>query len=159
MFSGCFFSEKEDGILTLGSLSVYRRARKVVKESVEETRVETSFSYYEIFKDQIFDLFEGPEKRSLVGLPLRDNGTKAVVVGLTERPCESLKDFERLYDQANMNRSTSATKVSNCFAERGNDSTEEIKAQRSLFAVTRYSRNKALSNSRRSNKNQYGVCY
>lgn len=98
-------------MLTPGSLSVYRRARKVLKESVEESSVEISLSYYEIYNDKVFDLFEAPEKRSLAGLPLRDNGTKAIVVGLTERPCESLKDFEKLYDQANMNRSTSATKV------------------------------------------------
>lgn len=62
-------------------------------------------------KDKVFDLFEAPEKRSLAGLPLREHAGKTQVVGLTERPCESLKDFERLYDQANVNRSTSATKV------------------------------------------------
>ncbi|KAL8643579.1 MAG: hypothetical protein Q9226_008267 [Calogaya cf. arnoldii] len=45
------------------------------------------------------------------GLHLRDNGGKTVVVGLTERPCESLKEFEKMYDEANVNRSTSATKL------------------------------------------------
>lgn len=107
----------EDGMLTSGFLSVYRRARKLVKESVEETRVEMSLSYYEIYNDKVFDLFEAPQKRSLAGLPVRDNGKKAVVVGLTERPCESLKDFEKLYDQANLNRSTSATKVRSPFGK------------------------------------------
>lgn len=71
-------------MLTSGCLSVYRRARKVTKESVEETRVEISLSYFEIYNDKLFDLFEAPDKRSLAGLPLRDNGSKAVVVGLTE---------------------------------------------------------------------------
>ena len=70
-----------------------------------------SLSYYEIYKDKVFDLFEAPEKRTLAGLPLRDNGGKTAVVGLTERPCESLKEFEKLYDRANTHRSTSATKV------------------------------------------------
>lgn len=74
-------------------------------------------SYYEIYNDRVFDLFEAPEQRTLTGLQLRDNGGKTVVVGLTERPCESLKEFERLYDQANVNRSTSATKVGGSFLE------------------------------------------
>ena len=90
---------------------IYRRARKIEKDSQEETKVEVAMSYYEIYNDKVFDLFEQPDKRSPAGLALRDNGGKTVVVGLTERPCESLKDFERLYDQANMNRSTSATKL------------------------------------------------
>ena len=59
----------------------------------------------------MYDLFEPPEKRTPAGLPLREQHGKTVVVGLTERPCASLKEFERLYDQANVNRSTSATKV------------------------------------------------
>lgn len=113
--SRCFPSlfQSEGGVLTWDPLSVYRRARKITKESIKGTRVEISLSYCEIYNDRLYDLFEAPEKRSLAGLPLRDNGKKAVVVGLTERPCENLKDFERLYDQANLNRSTSATKVRN----------------------------------------------
>ena len=140
-------------MLTQGFLLVYRRARKVIKDSVEETGVEISLSYYEIYNDKIFDLFEAPEARSLAGLPLRDNGNKAVVVGLTERPCESLKDFEKLYDQANLNRSTGATKVVLSSEKRYIDSAERYTAERSLFAVTRYSRNKARSNNTRSNQN------
>jgi hypothetical protein len=69
-------------------------------------------SYYEIYNDRVFDLFEPPEKRTAAGLPIRDNQSgKAIVVGLTERPCTSLKEFEQMYDQANVNRSTSATKL------------------------------------------------
>lgn len=91
--------------------SIYRRSRKIEKDSEGATKVEISMSYYEIYNDKVYDLFEPPEKRTPAGLPLRDNGGKTVVVGLTERPCTSLKEFESLYDQANMNRSTSATKV------------------------------------------------
>ena len=91
---------------------IYRRSRKIEKDAKESTSVEVSMSYYEIYNDKVFDLFEAPEKRTMTGLQLRDNGGKTIVVGLTERPCENLKDFERLYDQANVNRSTSATKVS-----------------------------------------------
>jgi hypothetical protein len=90
---------------------IYRRSRKIEKDSKGETQVEVAMSYYEIYNDKVYDLFEHPDKRTQAGLPLRDNGGKTVVVGLTERPCESLKDFEKLYDQANVNRSTSATKL------------------------------------------------
>nr|POE51117.1 kinesin-like protein kif22 [Quercus suber] len=92
--------------------SVYRRARKIEKDTAGETRVEVSMSYYEIFCDRVYDLFEPLEKRTPAGLPIRDTGNgKCQVVGLTERPCTSLKEFETLYDQANVNRSTSATKL------------------------------------------------
>ncbi|KAJ5570633.1 uncharacterized protein N7459_010063 [Penicillium hispanicum] len=90
---------------------IYRRSRKIEKDSNGETTVQVALSYYEIYNDKVYDLFEPPEKRTLAGLPLRDNGGKTVVVGLTEKSCTSLKEFEGLYDQANNNRSTSATKL------------------------------------------------
>ncbi|KAK8227602.1 P-loop containing nucleoside triphosphate hydrolase protein [Phyllosticta capitalensis] len=89
--------------------SVYRRCRKLEKDG--ETQVDVAVSYYEIYNDRVYDLFEPPEKRTAAGLPIRDNNGKTVVVGLTERPCTTLKDFEKLYDEANVNRSTSATKL------------------------------------------------
>jgi len=92
--------------------AIFRRARKLEKDSDGETTVNVDMSYYEIYNDRVYDLFEPPEKRTPSGLPIRDNHGKTVVVGLTERPCSSLKEFEQLYDQANVNRSTSATKVS-----------------------------------------------
>ncbi|KAJ6017291.1 hypothetical protein N7451_000670 [Penicillium sp. IBT 35674x] len=90
---------------------IYRRNRKIEKDSNGETTVQVALSYYEIYNDKVYDLFEPPEKRTLAGLPLRDNGGKTVVCGLTEKTCTSLKEFEGLYDQANNNRSTSATKL------------------------------------------------
>jgi hypothetical protein len=91
--------------------AIYRRCRKIEKDSQGESRVQVAMSYYEIYNDRVYDLFEAPEKRTAAGLPIRDNGGKTVVVGLTERPCMTLKEFEQLYDHANVNRSTSATKV------------------------------------------------
>jgi hypothetical protein len=91
--------------------AVYRRARKIEKDSAGATTVQVAMSYYEIYNDRVYDLFESPEKRTAAGLPIRDNNGKTVVVGLTERPCSNLREFEHLYDQANVNRSTSATKV------------------------------------------------
>ena len=101
----------ERGVIPRLLSGIYRRGRKIEKDSAGKTSVAITMSYYEIYNDKVFDLFEPPEKRTMSGLQLRDNGGKTVVVGLTERPCESLKEFEQLYDQANVNRSTSATKV------------------------------------------------
>ncbi|TKX21718.1 kinesin motor domain-containing protein 5 [Elsinoe australis] len=101
----------ERGVIPRLLSSIYRRARKIEKDSAGETTVDVSMSYYEIYCDRVHDLFEAPEKRTPAGLPIRDNGGKTVVVGLTERPCTTLKEFEQLYDQANLNRSTSATKL------------------------------------------------
>jgi len=107
------YGYKDSKVLITESLrsGIYRRTRKTDKDSVGKTTVEIALSYYEIYNDKVFDLFEAPEKRTMAGLPLRENQGKAIVVGLTERPCENLKQFETLYDQANTNRSTSATKV------------------------------------------------
>lgn len=101
----------ERGIIPRLLSGIYRRARKIIKDSDGESSVKISLSYFEIYNDKVFDLFEAQNLRSAAGLSLRDNGAKTIVVGLTERPCETLKDFERLYDKANTNRSTSATKV------------------------------------------------
>ncbi|OQO11361.1 hypothetical protein B0A48_05617 [Cryoendolithus antarcticus] len=102
----------ERGVIPRLLSGIYRRARKAEKDSSGESTVEVSMSYFEIYNDKVFDLFEPPEKRTPAGLPIRDNQQgKAVVVGLTERPCTSLKEFEGLYDHANINRSTSATKL------------------------------------------------
>ena len=100
---------------------IYRRARKIEKDAAAAVTATTTaataasvrvvMSYYEIYNDRVYDLFEGPEKRTAAGLPIRDCNGKTVVVGLSERECGSLKEFEGMYDRANVNRSTSATKV------------------------------------------------
>ncbi|KAF5022436.1 hypothetical protein F66182_5521 [Fusarium sp. NRRL 66182] len=92
--------------------SVFRRGKKIMKDSRGETSVEVVLSYYEIYNDKVYDLLEPPEKRTPTGLPLRAEANgKTVVVGLSERACEDLKDFEKLYIEANNNRVTAATKL------------------------------------------------
>lgn len=91
--------------------AIYRRSKKTEKDTAGETKVEVTLEYFEIYCDRVYDLFEPPEKRTPSGLPIRDNNGKTVVVGLKEKPCATLKEFEQIYDQANVNRSTSATKV------------------------------------------------
>lgn len=91
---------------------IYRKSKAIEKNTEGETTVEVSMSYYEIYNDRVFDLFNAPEERTTTGLPIREaERGKTVVVGLTELPCNSLKHFELLYDKANANRSTGATKL------------------------------------------------
>jgi DNA uptake protein ComE-like DNA-binding protein len=101
----------ERGVIPRILSGIYRRGRKVTKDSGGETSVSVTLSYYEIYNDKVFDLFEAPEKRSLAGLPLREKDGKTIVVGLSEHACDDLKDFERLYIEANNNRSTAGTKL------------------------------------------------
>ncbi len=104
-------SMQERGVIPRLLSSIYRKARKIEKDTEGQSEVSVVMSYYEIYNDKVFDLFEPPETRTPAGLPIRDNGGKSIVVGLTERPCTTLKEFEQLYDEANVNRSTSATKL------------------------------------------------
>ncbi|KAK5625647.1 hypothetical protein RRF57_001363 [Xylaria bambusicola] len=91
---------------------VFRRAKKTMKDSNGETSVAVALSYYEIYNDKVYDLLEPVEKRTPSGLPLRAEANgKTVVAGLSERPCQDLKDFEKLYIEANTNRVTAATKL------------------------------------------------
>lgn len=102
----------ERGVIPRLLSAIYRRGRKVAKDSQDETQVSVTLSYYEIYNDKVFDLFEPPSARTPSGLPLREAaGGKTVVVGLSERACGDLKDFEKLYIEANNNRSTAGTKL------------------------------------------------
>lgn len=99
------------GIIPRLLSNIYRKGRKVEKDSAGARHAAVSMSYYEIYNDRVFDLFEPPEKRTPAGLAIRDWDGKTVVAGLTELPCETLKQFEGLYDKANLNRSTAGTKL------------------------------------------------
>ncbi|KAI1097252.1 kinesin heavy chain [Jackrogersella minutella] len=102
----------ERGIIPRLLSGVFRRAKKISKESEGDTTVAVALSYYEIYNDKVFDLLEPPEKRMPSGLPLRAEANgRTVVAGLSERPCQDLKDFERLYIESNNNRITAATKL------------------------------------------------
>ncbi|KAK4675806.1 hypothetical protein QC764_507370 [Podospora pseudoanserina] len=101
----------ERGVIPRLLSNVFRRGKKLAKDSNGETTVDVALSYYEIYNDKVFDLLEPPEKRTPSGLPLREKDGKTMVVGLSERTCEDLKDFEKLYIEANNNRVTAATKL------------------------------------------------
>lgn len=91
--------------------NVFRRGKKIAKDTDGKTTVDVALSYYEIYNDKVFDLLEPIEKRTPSGLPLREANGKTNVVGLSERSCGDLKDFETLYIEANNNRVTASTKL------------------------------------------------
>ncbi|KAK4097288.1 kinesin-domain-containing protein [Parathielavia hyrcaniae] len=101
----------ERGVIPRLLSSVFRRAKKLMKDTNGSTTVAVALSYYEIYNDKVYDLLEPPEKRTAAGLPLREKDGRTMVVGLSERSCDDLKDFERLYIEANNNRVTAATKL------------------------------------------------
>lgn len=90
---------------------VFRRGKKIAKDSDGLVDVDVALSYYEIYNDKVYDLLEPPEKRTPTGLPLREKDNKTYVVGLSEQGCVDLRDFERLYIAANQNRVTASTKL------------------------------------------------
>ncbi|KAM7186679.1 kinesin-like protein KIF22 [Rhypophila sp. PSN 637] len=101
----------ERGVIPRLLSNVFRRAKKITKDTSGDTTVKVTLAYYEIYNDKVFDLMEPPEKRTPSGLPLREKDGKTIVVGLSERSCQDLKDFERLYIEANNNRVTASTKL------------------------------------------------
>ncbi|KAI0475569.1 kinesin-II 95 kDa subunit [Xylariaceae sp. FL0804] len=107
----------ERGVIPRLLSGVFRRAKKLTRNSRgggtgTTTAVAVALSYYEIYNDRVYDLLEPPERRTAAGLPLRaEAGGRTVVAGLTERPCGDLRDFERLYIEANQHRVTAATKL------------------------------------------------
>ncbi|SPJ83794.1 related to chromokinesin Xkid [Fusarium torulosum] len=100
------------GVIPRMLSNVFRRGKKIMKDTKGETDVQVFLSYYEIYNDKVYDLLEPPEKRTPTGLSLRAEASgKTVVVGLSERACEDLKDFEKMYIEANNNRVTASTKL------------------------------------------------
>ncbi|KAG6017546.1 hypothetical protein E4U41_004181 [Claviceps citrina] len=92
--------------------AIFRRGKKIAKDTEGGTTVKVSLSYYEIYNDKVYDLLEPPDKRTPAGLPLRAEANgRTVVAGLSERACEDLRDFEKMYIEANNNRVTAATKL------------------------------------------------
>lgn len=91
--------------------NVFRRGKKIAKDSNGDTTVEVALSYFEVYNNKVYDLLQPPEDRTPSGLPLREANNKTIVVGLSERSCGDLKDFEKLYIEANNNRVTASTKL------------------------------------------------
>ncbi|KAJ2700096.1 hypothetical protein FB645_005102 [Coemansia sp. IMI 203386] len=70
-------------------------------------------SYYEIYKEAVFDLFK-PRDSSGSGLPIREDASRKIfVAGLSEKRITSYEHFDSLYQRACGNRRTASTKLNN----------------------------------------------
>ncbi|KAJ1977999.1 hypothetical protein H4R34_003363 [Dimargaris verticillata] len=75
-------------------------------------RYTVHISYYEIYKEAIFDLLVPRESMSPSGLPIREDGNKNIFIpNLTEQEVSSYAQFEQLFHRACKNRSTASTKL------------------------------------------------
>ena len=54
----------ERGVIPRLLSNVFRRGKKIAKDSDGETTVQVALSYYEIYNDKVFDLLESPDKRT-----------------------------------------------------------------------------------------------
>ncbi|KAJ2159095.1 hypothetical protein GGF46_003296 [Coemansia sp. RSA 552] len=69
-------------------------------------------SYYEIYKEAVFDLLKPQE--SGAGLSIREDANRRIfVAGLSEKTVTSYEQFDMLYQKACRNRRTASTKLNN----------------------------------------------
>ncbi|KAJ2846508.1 hypothetical protein IWW36_004321, partial [Coemansia brasiliensis] len=71
-------------------------------------------SYYEIYKEAVFDLFRSRDTMPPAGLPIREDANRRIfIAGLSEKKVTSYEQFEQLYQKACRNRRTASTKLNN----------------------------------------------
>ncbi|KAJ1647033.1 hypothetical protein LPJ64_001561 [Coemansia asiatica] len=71
-------------------------------------------SYYEIYKETVFDLFKPRDSSGSGGLPIREDASRKIfVAGLSEKRINSFEHFDLLYQKACGNRRTASTKLNN----------------------------------------------
>ncbi|KAJ1813318.1 hypothetical protein LPJ56_005205, partial [Coemansia sp. RSA 2599] len=71
-------------------------------------------SYYEIYKEAVFDLFKPRDSSGSSGLPIREDANRKIfVAGLSEKRISSYEHFDSLYQKACGNRRTASTKLNN----------------------------------------------
>ncbi|KAJ2719450.1 hypothetical protein GGI07_005205 [Coemansia sp. Benny D115] len=69
-------------------------------------------SYFEIYKEAVFDLLRPREASGTSGLPIREDANHRVfVAGLSQKKVTSLDQFHTLYQRACGNRRTASTKL------------------------------------------------
>ncbi|KAJ1649903.1 hypothetical protein IWQ61_009149 [Dispira simplex] len=100
-------SDKDPGIIprTVEYLFANKRMRRKLRYSI-------TCSYFEIYKEAVFDLLVPRDTMSAAGLPIREDGNRNVfVANLTEKTVMSYAEFQTMYRQACKNRSTASTKL------------------------------------------------
>ncbi|KAJ2517386.1 hypothetical protein H4217_003998 [Coemansia sp. RSA 1939] len=102
-------SEADPGIIPRALAHVFKRkARDALDYDVR-------VSYYEIYKEAVFDLFGRPVENtsgSSSGLPIREDANRRIfVAGLTERRIQTFEQFETMFQKASGRRRTASTKL------------------------------------------------
>ncbi|KAJ2655677.1 hypothetical protein IWW48_005418 [Coemansia sp. RSA 1200] len=102
-------SEADPGIIPRALAHVFKRkARDALDYDVR-------VSYYEIYKEAVFDLFGKPVEStggSSSGLPIREDANRRIfVAGLTERRIQTFEQFETAFQKASGRRRTASTKL------------------------------------------------
>ncbi|KAJ1959463.1 hypothetical protein IWQ62_004602, partial [Dispira parvispora] len=100
-------TDKDPGIIprTVEYLFANKRMRRKLRYSI-------TCSYFEIYKEAVFDLFVPRDTMSAAGLPIREDGNRNIfVANLSEKAVTSYAEFQTMYRQACKNRSTASTKL------------------------------------------------
>ncbi|KKA28871.1 hypothetical protein TD95_000258 [Thielaviopsis punctulata] len=102
----------ERGLVPRLISSIFRRSKKAAIDASEDASVRIMLSYLEIYRDQVYDLFNPPMDRSSGNsLKLQEVNGQTQVLGLTEIECLTLKDFSKFYIEANKHRVSAGTKL------------------------------------------------
>ncbi|KAJ1923119.1 hypothetical protein IWQ60_006090 [Tieghemiomyces parasiticus] len=90
---------------TVEYLFTNKRMRNKLKYSV-------AFTYFEIYKESVFDLLVPRDHHSSSGLPIREDAHHNIFIpNLTEQSIASYSEFQRAFQAACRNRSTASTKL------------------------------------------------
>ncbi|KAJ2559888.1 hypothetical protein EV175_000122 [Coemansia sp. RSA 1933] len=104
-------SENDPGIIPRALAHVFKRKERDAYDY--DVRV----SYYEIYKEAVFDLFarpadSGASSVSGSGLPIREDANRRIfVAGLSERRVHTYEQFEAAFAKASGRRRTASTKL------------------------------------------------
>ncbi|KAJ2398884.1 hypothetical protein GGI23_002981 [Coemansia sp. RSA 2559] len=102
-------SEGDLGIIPRALSHIFKRKERDAYDY--DVRV----SYYEIYKEAVFDLFAKPQDTvPSSGLPIREDANRRIfVAGLTERRIQTYEQFEAAFEKASGRRRTASTKLNN----------------------------------------------
>ncbi|KAJ1795912.1 hypothetical protein LPJ59_004069, partial [Coemansia sp. RSA 2399] len=100
-------SEGDLGIIPRSLSHIFKRKERDAYDY--DVRV----SYYEIYKEAVFDLFAKPQDTGPPsGLPIREDASRRIfVAGLTERRIQTYEQFEAAFEKASGRRRTASTKL------------------------------------------------
>ncbi|KAJ2087809.1 hypothetical protein IW138_004704 [Coemansia sp. RSA 986] len=101
-------SHDDPGIIPRALAHVFKRKER------DAFDYDIRVSYYEIYKEAVFDLFSRPQENATAtsGLPIREDANRRIfVAGLTERRVQTYEQFEAAFEKASGRRRTASTKL------------------------------------------------